>query len=612
MLGKRPALIYAALALIILIAAVAAVQMVPGDSKDSAAAGVDFTINLSSPAGTTMTGVTWDGAATLTFNSGANEKVYAITQTDNSQLIRFIVFQNGVDTTAEINNINISGSVQLQGNASVKMLLAGSNDISGSIFMAPAASITFDSANEAGSADGLLNVRSTSVSYAGIGGGNVMIDGGTLTAIGGYYGAGIGGGDGTEGNVTINGGIVDSTGGYNGAGIGGGRNSAGGSVMINGGTVTATGGYYGAGIGGGYTGSGGTITINGGTIDATGNFFGAGIGGGWTGDGGTISINGGTVAAACSGNYGAGIGGGYSGAGGTISIYGGTVTATGGAGQGGAGIGGGYSGSGGAALSIGSGADIKAYSTGDLPALFASGVTGGGYFVNCVLSDTSPSVSSLVVYANGDPSTVLATLSVPSDCKGFAFTIPDSSASAEYNIYLQNSGRMTPVLRSSDGDPGIFSIKTLDGYNDYGSDADSGALPVMMSASVFVPVTDITGVPASSTAGKDKVLTGLTAPSGATNKHITWTIKDAGDTGATIEGNILSAADTGTIVVTATIADGQLAGASFTKDFTITVKAPGEEGGGSGSNAWVWVCIAIVIIVVLAIALFFLHKRGTI
>lgn len=66
-----------------------------------------------------------------------------------------------------------------------------------------------------------------------------------------------------------------------GAGIGGGPGSAGGNVTINGGTVTATGGGKegSAGIGGSAGGGGGNVTINGGTVTATGK-GGAGIGGG--------------------------------------------------------------------------------------------------------------------------------------------------------------------------------------------------------------------------------------------------------------------------------------------------------------------------------------------
>ncbi len=105
--------------------------------------------------------------------------------------------------------------------------------------------------------------------HAGIGGqnlkcGDIVINGGTVTATGGKYGAGIGGGyDGAGGNVTINGGTVVAMGGTAGAGIGGGSNRSGGKVTINGGIVTATGGAYGgAGIGGGSGGADAEVTLD--------------------------------------------------------------------------------------------------------------------------------------------------------------------------------------------------------------------------------------------------------------------------------------------------------------------------------------------------------------
>ena len=190
---------------------------------------------------------------------------------------------------------------------------------------------------------------------AGIGGGtggsgeNITINGGTVEANGGLFGAGIGGGlNGVGKNITINGGTVEATGGDNGgAGIGGGDRGSGEAITITGGTVTATGGDEGAGIGGGNYGSGEAITITGGTVEATGGDFGAGIGGGSWGNGEDITIKGGTVEAN-GGLFGAGIGGGNAasigGSGKNITITGGTVTAAGG--ERGAGIGGGSWGSG--------------------------------------------------------------------------------------------------------------------------------------------------------------------------------------------------------------------------------------------------------------------------
>ena len=201
---------------------------------------------------------------------------------------------------------------------------------------------------------------------AGIGGGsqysgsNITISGGTVIANGGYKCAGIGGGYNSKGSyITISGGKVTATGGYEGAGIGGGSSggdsSGGSNITISGGKVTATGGYEGAGIGGGYYNSGSYITISGGTVTATGGKYGAGIGGGYQYSGSNITISGGVVTTT-GGEKGAGIGGGDNGSGSYIAISDGTVTATGG--KYGAGIGGGNSG-GGSNVTI-SGGSVKA------------------------------------------------------------------------------------------------------------------------------------------------------------------------------------------------------------------------------------------------------------
>ena len=157
---------------------------------------------------------------------------------------------------------------------------SGYNNYPG-IYIAPDKTLTIQG-------DGTLTAYSVA-SYpygAGIGGGydnacgNIVINGGTITAMGGQNSAGIGGGSNAScGNITINGGTVTATGGESGAGIGGGYASCG-NITINGGTVTATGGANAAGIGGGENVSCGNITISGGTVEATGGELAAGIGGG--------------------------------------------------------------------------------------------------------------------------------------------------------------------------------------------------------------------------------------------------------------------------------------------------------------------------------------------
>ena len=123
--------------------------------------------------------------------------------------------------------------------------------------------------------------------------GNIVIEGGIITATGSRGSAGIGSTDSKScGDITISGGTITATGGQggnSGAGIGSssGESSSCGDILISGGTVTAIGGYAAAGIG---TGSGdnittpskcGNITITGGTINATkGEYATHSIGGG--------------------------------------------------------------------------------------------------------------------------------------------------------------------------------------------------------------------------------------------------------------------------------------------------------------------------------------------
>ena len=192
---------------------------------------------------------------------------------------------------------------------------------------------------------------------------------GSLTATGGYFGAGIGGGSKKAGQVTITGGTITAISG-DGAGIGGGQGNMGSNagnadIEISGGTIEATGGYTSAGIGGGYYGDA-IIKITGDAVikNATGGAFGAGIGGGGGGKG-DVTISGNAKIENAQGGYtGSGIGGGYGaendkdGNGNQITIKSNesgapTVNATGGAfltdadgnkvGPGGAGIGSGLS-----------------------------------------------------------------------------------------------------------------------------------------------------------------------------------------------------------------------------------------------------------------------------
>jgi endo-1,4-beta-xylanase len=89
----------------------------------------------------------------------------------------------------------------------------------------------------------------------------------------------------------------------------------------------------------------------------------------------------------------------------------------------------------------------------------------------------------------------------------------------------------------------------------------------------FVAVSGITNVPTTATAGTPLALSGTITPSNATNQNITWTVSNAGTTGASISGNTLNTTGAGTVILTATIVNGQTASTNYTQNFTITVNA---------------------------------------
>ena len=318
------------------------------------------------PAGSTPVNKKDDGfwGNTITVINNFADKVLNLTLKD----VKIDVSDTGGDNFEFEDDQRGKAALSVQGKGNVEIELDGNNELKSGkgragLEKTSTGTLTLkDDNKEAGSltATGGYN-------GAGIGGGNgdgaenITITGGTVTATGGSSGAGIGGGregkgenititggsSGSGENITINGGEVTASGGDNwddcGAGIGGGNGGVGKNITITGGTVNATGGYGGgaAGIGGAFA-NGENITITGGTVNAAGSYFDHGMGAGIGGGGNNITIKGGTVTATGGGyrgNSGAGIGGGSSGSGENITINDGKVTATGGSYA--AGIGGG-------------------------------------------------------------------------------------------------------------------------------------------------------------------------------------------------------------------------------------------------------------------------------
>ncbi|MCL2043645.1 MAG: hypothetical protein FWG89_05840 [Treponema sp.] len=83
-----------------------------------------------------------------------------------------------------------------------------------------------------------------------------------------------------------------------------------------------------------------------------------------------------------------------------------------------------------------------------------------------------------------------------------------------------------------------------------------------------IPVTDILFVPSKATAGVALPLSGTVVPDNATNRIIVWSTASAG---AIITDNALTVTQPGTVVVTATIANGLTRTTPYTQNFYIHV-----------------------------------------
>jgi len=99
---------------------------------------------------------------------------------------------------------------------------------------------------------------------------------------------------------------------------------------------------------------------------------------------------------------------------------------------------------------------------------------------------------------------------------------------------------------------------------------------ITVGLDVIIPVSDITGIPSTVEAGMQLTLAGMVAPVTASNQNITWSVADAGTTGAVINNRVFFAAATGTAVIRATVENGLGEGVDYVKEFMITVV---ESGG---------------------------------
>jgi uncharacterized protein YjdB len=452
-----------------------------------------------------------------------------------------------------------------------------------------------------------------------------ILGSGSVTANGGFYGAGVGGGDnGSGGTVTVkDSAIVTARGGSLAAGIGGGYYGSGGIITISDdATVTANGGERGAGIGCGSGGSGGTITISDdATVNAYGGLYSAGIGGGSSGSGGTVTFSGYASVNAYGGNYGAGIGGGRGndGAGGTVTISG-YASVTGNGGLYGAGIGGGYGGAGGIitisddatvtanggedGAGIGSGSDNDGAGgtitiSGGI--IYAKKGIGATHDIGKSNSGDAPSIAILgdaKVFLKNDDSADVTTSShthfdmtakdengelyqipIPSDWdeaggyvieRTLSFDINGATGTAPDDITFVSPSNLT-VPPQGDMENGKLQLIKWDTQSDgLGISYTPGKTFTFLDDTTLYAIWDeinVTSVSISDSeisvrAGNTRQLTATVSPSGATNNSVSWVTSDPGIAGVSSTG-LVTGIKEGTATITAE-ADGITASCAVT------------------------------------------------
>lgn len=214
------------------------------------------------------------------------------------QAFSFVLDNVNIDRSKNYSSNN-SAALTVKGNGDTEIELDGNNILKGGSYHAGLEKNDSDGTgtltikDEDGSKGSLLAVGNSD--SAGIGGSfrdgngntsNITITGGNITAISGWYGAGIGGGDKGYGkDITITGNATVKASGYHGAGIGGGPgdgSDGSGKVTISGhANVTAL-SNAGAGIGGGTSGCADVTISEDATVFAQGYNGGTGIGTGET------------------------------------------------------------------------------------------------------------------------------------------------------------------------------------------------------------------------------------------------------------------------------------------------------------------------------------------
>lgn len=191
---------------------------------------------------------------------------------DAKQAFSFVLDNVNIDRSKNYSSNN-SAALTVKGNGDTEIELDGNNILKGGSYHAGLEKNDRDGT-------GTLTIKDEKIAADG--------SKGSLLAVGNSDSAGIGGsstgGNGNTSNITITGGSITAISGWYGAGIGGGDNGYGKDITITGNATVKASGYHGAGIGGGPSGCADVTISEDATVFAQGDNGGTGIGTGETAD----------------------------------------------------------------------------------------------------------------------------------------------------------------------------------------------------------------------------------------------------------------------------------------------------------------------------------------
>lgn len=145
------------------------------------------------------------------------------------------------------------------------------------------------------------------------------------------------------------------------------------------------------------------------------------------------------------------------------------------------------------------------------------------------------------------------------------------------NMWMGSDGHRANILNPAHTVIGIGSVSGRSTQM-FGTNVQPSSPACVCPGAVFVPVTNITGIPTTANVGQPITLAGTVVPANATNRTITWAVSNAGGTGAAITGSTLTTTATGTLTITATIVNGATETTPYTQQFTISVtRSPGAS-----------------------------------